>query len=117
MVVAGKALTLVGNDLIPYVHAAGEFIFVPAGVLHMAVNLNSSSPLTAVEVRTDPQFNDDVVLCPDRDDEAKLRAEELRRYFEAEDRKRDDDGPSLLAPWMMKAHDCIGLDRVLKHSD
>ncbi|WP_224388971.1 cupin domain-containing protein [Pseudonocardia sp. ICBG1293] len=56
MVVAGKALTLVGDDLIPYAHAPGEFIFIPAGVIHMAVNLSSSSPLTAVEVRTDPHF-------------------------------------------------------------
>ncbi|WP_374203767.1 cupin domain-containing protein [Pseudonocardia sp. ICBG601] len=115
--VAGHALTLTGPDLTPHIHAAGEFIFVPAGVLHMAVNLSSSSPLTAVEVRTDPEFNDDVVLCPDREIEAKLRAEELRKEFETEQRKRADSDSGFIAPWMIRAHECVRADRVLKHSD
>lgn len=61
----GRAATLAGPELTPYYHGPGEFIFIPEGVVHVAVNLSDTDNLVAVEMRTDPHFNDDVVLAPE----------------------------------------------------
>jgi uncharacterized RmlC-like cupin family protein len=61
----GYAATLIGPELIPHFHGPGEFMYVPEGVVHVAVNLSESEDLVAVEMRTDPRFNDDVVLVPE----------------------------------------------------
>ena len=66
--IVGSAVTLVGPELEPVAHGPGEFIHIPAGVAHVAVNLSTSDVLVAVEMRTDPHFNDDVVLLPELDD-------------------------------------------------
>ncbi|WP_216893659.1 cupin domain-containing protein [Nocardia alni] len=63
----GRAATLIGPELTPYLHGPGEFIYIPAGVVHVAVNLSKTDDLVAVEMRTDPMFNDDVVLTPEYD--------------------------------------------------
>lgn len=62
--VRGHAATLIGPELKPYFHGPGEFIYIPEGVVHAAVNLSTTEDLVAVEMRTDPEFNDDVVLAP-----------------------------------------------------
>lgn len=51
-------------------HGPKEFCYIPAGIPHVAVNLSSVHPLTAVETRTDPTFNGDVVLTPELADSA-----------------------------------------------
>jgi uncharacterized RmlC-like cupin family protein len=61
----GTAATLVGPQLTPHIHGPGEFIFIPEGVVHVAVNLSDTEELVAVEMRTDPNFDDDVVLTPE----------------------------------------------------
>jgi uncharacterized RmlC-like cupin family protein len=66
--VTGHAVTLLGPDLTPVHHGPGELLHIPAGVAHVAVNLSTTAGLVAVEVRTDPHFNDDVVLLPELDD-------------------------------------------------
>ena len=65
--VTGLAVTLIGPELTPHVHGPGEFLYVPENVMHIAVNLSATESLVAVEMRTDPQFNDDVVLTPEYD--------------------------------------------------
>ncbi|WP_280264113.1 cupin domain-containing protein [Nocardia abscessus] len=63
----GRAVTLIGPRLTPYFHGPGEFIYIPDGVVHVAVNLDEAEDLVAVEMRTDPLFNEDVVLTPEYD--------------------------------------------------
>lgn len=63
----GQAATLIGPELTPHFHGPGEFMFIPEGVVHVAVNLSETAGLVAVEMRTDPEFNDDVVLTPEYD--------------------------------------------------
>ncbi len=82
MCVRGWAATLIGPELQPRFHGPGEFIYVPAGVLHMAVNLSVSDALVAVEVRTDPNFNDDVVVAADGQVEATAVASAVRDGFD-----------------------------------
>ena len=77
--VRGHAATLIGPELRPYFHGPNEFIFIPEGVLHVAVNLSDTDGLMAVEMRTDPLFNDDVVLAPDYDERAAIIAAGLRQ--------------------------------------
>lgn len=48
-------------------HQAGEDVYVPPGVPHAAINLSRSKPVLTWEVRTDPDFNADVVPRPDLD--------------------------------------------------
>ena len=68
MCLRGRAATLIGPQLTPYLHGPGEFIYIPEGIVHVAVNLSDTEELRAVEMRTDPGFNDDVVLTPSYDE-------------------------------------------------
>ncbi len=77
-VLEGRAATLWGNDMQPLVHDAGSMVWVPAGVPHAAVNLSNTDRVVAIEVRTDPAFNDDVELLPDLDEVA---AEQVRKLL------------------------------------
>lgn len=63
--VCGRAVTLVGPELTPYVHGPGEFLYVPENVVHVAFNPSATESLVAVEMRTDPEFDGDVVLTPE----------------------------------------------------
>jgi uncharacterized RmlC-like cupin family protein len=78
MCLRGRAATLIGPQLTPYLHGPGEFIYVPEGVVHVAVNLSDTEELHAVETRTDPGFNDDVVLTPTYDGPVRELAALLR---------------------------------------
>lgn len=75
----GRAATLIGPELTPYFHGPGEFIYIPDGVVHVAVNLDDAEDLVAVEMRTDPLFNDDVVLTPEYDAHVPEAVARLRR--------------------------------------
>lgn len=79
--VVGAAVTLVGPELKPVPHAAGEFIHIPAGIVHVAVNLSSAATLVAIEMRTDPMFNEDVVVLPELTEAAAAAANLARRDF------------------------------------
>lgn len=83
IVIEGWAATLMGPDMEPYYHGPGEFLYIPEGVIHTAVNLSTTDRLIAVEVRTDPHFNDDVILMPELEPAATLRAQDLHRQFAA----------------------------------
>ncbi|WP_406280172.1 cupin domain-containing protein [Nocardia sp. NBC_00881] len=75
----GTAVTLIGPELTPHFHGPGEFIYIPEGVVHVAVNLDEAEDLVAVEMRTDPLFNDDVVLAPEHDVDVPDVVARLRR--------------------------------------
>lgn len=81
MVLEGFAASLIGPNLEPVFHGPGEFIYIPEGVVHVAVNLSTHSRLIAVEARTDPKFNEDVVLSPENDDRATEIVADLQRKF------------------------------------
>jgi uncharacterized RmlC-like cupin family protein len=74
----GNAATLIGPRLEPYFHGPGEFIYIPEGVIHVAVNLSATEELVAIEMRTDPMFNDDVLLTPHYDAHAAEVVSRLR---------------------------------------
>jgi uncharacterized RmlC-like cupin family protein len=76
-VLDGWAATLFGEEMTPMVHGPGSVIWVPAGLVHAAVNLSRVQLLVAVEHRTDPEFNADVELVPELQELAQQRAEEL----------------------------------------
>jgi uncharacterized RmlC-like cupin family protein len=46
---------------------AGDYIYIPAGVPHVAANLSQTEPLIAVAARTDPNEQESVVLTPELD--------------------------------------------------
>ncbi|MEV8378994.1 cupin domain-containing protein [Kribbella sp. NPDC056861] len=70
MCLRGWAATLTGPEFTPHLHGPGEFIYIPAGLPHIAVNLSETDNLIAAEVRTDPYFNSDVVLLPEQQSSA-----------------------------------------------
>ena len=45
----------------------GDFLYIPAGVPHLPVNLSETEPAVAVVARTDPKQEEDVVLRPELD--------------------------------------------------
>ncbi|WP_162272701.1 cupin domain-containing protein [Nocardia lijiangensis] len=75
----GRAATLVGPELTPLLHGPGEFLYIPKSIVPVAVNLSDTEELTAVDIRTDPLFTDDLVLAPEYDAEAADIAVRLRR--------------------------------------
>jgi uncharacterized RmlC-like cupin family protein len=99
VVIEGYAASLVGPDLEPVYHGPGEFIFIPEGIVHAAVNLSTTHRLIAIEMRTDPSFNDDVIHTPENDARTGEIADRLhKQYVEGtlslpEHWNRDDTGP------------------------
>jgi uncharacterized RmlC-like cupin family protein len=67
-VLAGEAHMWYGEEFADHlVVKAGEFIYIPAGMPHLPMNL-SDAPCTAVIARTDPNEQESVVLRSDLDD-------------------------------------------------
>lgn len=46
---------------------AGDYIYIPAGVPHVAANRSQTEPLIGVAARTDPNEQESVVLTPELD--------------------------------------------------
>jgi uncharacterized RmlC-like cupin family protein len=49
----------------PLTSEAGDFVFIPAGVPHVAVNASKSEEAVALLSRTDPNEQESVVLLPE----------------------------------------------------
>lgn len=78
MVLKGFAATLLGDNLAPLVHGAGDPICVPPGTTHAAVNLSSTQWLLAVETISDP-YSADVRPLPHLNAQVEDTARQLRR--------------------------------------
>jgi len=61
-VIAGRVETRYGEGLAQsIVSEAGDFLFVPPGVPHEAINLSATEPARAIVARNDPAEQDKVV--------------------------------------------------------
>ena len=59
---------LYGEELAEHlVVSAGEYLYIPAGVVHLPYNANETEACTAVIARTDPNEQESVVLVPELD--------------------------------------------------
>jgi uncharacterized RmlC-like cupin family protein len=64
-VMSGEVDLLYGEDLSHHeIARAGDYIYIPAGVSHVAVNRSQTEPMIAVGARTDPSEQESVVLQP-----------------------------------------------------
>ncbi len=81
-IVEGWGAALVGPNMEPIFHGPGDFLYFPAGVEHVGINLSSTDRIVLAEIRTDPQFNEDVIVLPELEDKAHKVAEELWEKFE-----------------------------------
>lgn len=81
VVIEGYAASLIGPNLEPVFHGPGEFIFIPEGVVHVAVNLSTTERLVAIEMRTDPKFNEDVAPTPEHDEKTKQVVAGLQKQY------------------------------------
>jgi len=45
----------------------GDFIYIPAGVPHLPINLSATEPCVAIVARTDPNEQESVTLLPELD--------------------------------------------------
>ncbi|MFE2726696.1 cupin domain-containing protein [Kitasatospora sp. NPDC059327] len=62
-ILEGTATTRYGSGLAHQaIAAAGDFVYIPAGMAHQAINLSASEPVRAVLARTDPNEQESVVL-------------------------------------------------------
>src|SRR3712207_2518257 len=65
-VISGEADLWYGEDLSHHeIARAGDYIYIPAGVSHVAVNRSQTEPMIAVGARTDPSEQESVVLQPE----------------------------------------------------
>ncbi|MEU5693572.1 cupin domain-containing protein [Actinosynnema sp. NPDC020468] len=68
-VISGVAEGRYGADLAKRVTAnPGDFVYIPAGVPHQAINPSTTEHLVAIIARTDPHEQESVVLLPDPDE-------------------------------------------------
>ena len=64
-VVSGRAATRYGPNLEHYAEsAAGDFVYIAAGVPHQPFNLSDTEPAVYIVARTDPNEEESVVLVP-----------------------------------------------------
>ena len=67
-VLSGEAGTWCGEKLERHVVArAGDFVYIPADMPHLAYNISQTEPVTAVVARTDPNEQESVVMLPELD--------------------------------------------------
>ncbi len=67
-VLQGGADHWYGENLEHHVVAGpGDYIYIPAGIPHVAVNRSQTEPVVAVVARTDPNEQESVVMRPDLD--------------------------------------------------
>lgn len=67
-VVSGEADLWSGEDLSHHdIIRAGDYLYIPAGISHVAVNRGQTEPLIVVAARTDPNEQESVVLQPELD--------------------------------------------------
>jgi uncharacterized RmlC-like cupin family protein len=68
-VVSGEADLWSGEDLSHHeIIRAGDYLYIPAGVSHVAVNRSQTEPVIVVGARTDPNEQESVVLQPELED-------------------------------------------------
>jgi uncharacterized RmlC-like cupin family protein len=67
--VSGENVELWTGDQLQHceVAQAGDFLYIPARVPHVAVNRSAAVPAVFVGARTDPNEQESVVMCPDLD--------------------------------------------------
>ncbi len=66
LVLSGSCVVYSGADLSTKEQlGAGEYVYIPASVSHIAVNASTSEPCVAVIARTDPNEQESVVLQPE----------------------------------------------------
>ena len=71
VVVSGEAEFWYGHDLEEYATLqAGDYLYIPAGIPHVAGNRSSTEPVVAIAARTDPAEQESVVLRPDLEERA-----------------------------------------------
>ena len=67
-VLEGECVVYSGRDLGTRAAArAGEYLYIPANVSHLAVNASTTAPCVAIITRTDPKEQESVVLQPELD--------------------------------------------------
>ena len=67
-VVSGEADLWYGEDLSQHeIARTGDYLYIPAGVSHVAVNRSQTEPVVVVGARTDPNEQESVVLQPELD--------------------------------------------------
>jgi uncharacterized RmlC-like cupin family protein len=67
-VISGEAAMWYGDNLAEHlVVAAGDYLYIPAGMPHLPYNPSENVPCTAVIARTDPNEQESVVLLPELD--------------------------------------------------
>lgn len=68
-VIEGEVVTWFGPALSERVQSrAGDFVYIPAGVPHLPVNISETEPAVALVARTDPNEQESVVLLPELDE-------------------------------------------------
>lgn len=82
-VYAGVAATLIGDQLESVIHSPGSVMWISPGVKHAAVNLDTAAEVLAFEVRTDPTFEQDTVVCPGMAADVADRVAELQQRYTA----------------------------------
>jgi uncharacterized RmlC-like cupin family protein len=110
--IEGFAATLIGPELEPVFHGPGEFIFIPEGVLHVAVNLSNTERAVGMEVRTDPQLDVDVVCTPEYETRAEEIAAQLRSRYASGDLETPPHwNPDLRGPFALESDRLLNAPR------
>lgn len=67
-IISGELVLWFGEGLQERINAGpGDFLYIPDGVPHLAMNRSTTEPVTAVLARTDPNEQESVVHLPELD--------------------------------------------------
>lgn len=80
LVVEGHAATVFGGGIPPAIQRPGDYLLIPRGVPHTAVNLSMEHRVVAVECRADPTFTD-MDLMPELEAIVPAIATQLRAEY------------------------------------
>jgi uncharacterized RmlC-like cupin family protein len=76
-VLSGEAYTLYGDQLQYVQHTApGDFLFIPAGIPHLPINIGKE-PVVGIVARTDANQEENVVLLPELETIAETQIQRL----------------------------------------
>jgi uncharacterized RmlC-like cupin family protein len=96
LILEGHCVAFMGPRCEELLLRAGDFLFIPAGVPHMPVNLSLAHRFVALTARGDPNIVERLILAPDIEEICLARVPDLRRRFQAHDLSIDWDEAAYL---------------------
>ena len=79
----GWFATLLGPELRPIFHGPGDVLFIPENIIHVGINLSDTHNAVLLEVRSESDFHDDIIVQTHLEAKVEKIAVDLQKKFAA----------------------------------